>query len=218
MSCHASINECPLCGANGCAFYHQDKRRDYHQCRCCELVFVAPQYFLEPEREKAEYDLHINSPADPAYRDFLSRLSVPLLQRLPPAQRGLDFGCGPGPTLSLMLEQAGHAVTLYDPFYQPQRDVLNGPYDFITATEVVEHLHQPGVELEKLWAMLTPGGYLGLMTKLVRDPDAFSGWHYKNDPTHVCFFSEPTWRWWARQHQATLEILGADVILLQRSS
>ena len=54
------------------------------------------------------------------------------------------------------------------------------------------------------------------MTKLVRDPDAFARWHYKNDPTHICFFSERTWDWWAQQQGAALEIRGSDVILLQR--
>jgi hypothetical protein len=180
------------------------------------LVFVAPEFYLGPEREKAEYDLHENSADDGGYRQFLSRLSVPLCERLTNKQQGLDFGCGPGPVLSLMLEQAGHSVALYDPYYRPQTALLAAHYDFITATEVVEHLYHPGAELETLWQMLKAGGYLGLMTKLVRDRDAFSRWHYKNDPTHVCFFSAPTWRWWAQEHGASLEILGSDVILLQR--
>ena len=55
------------------------------------------------------------------------------------------------------------------------------------------------------------------MTKLVRDRTAFARWHYKNDPSHVCFFSEGTWRWWALRHGAELEIIGADVILLNRT-
>ena len=62
--------------------------------------------------------------------------------------------------------------------------------------------------------MLRPGGCLGVMTKLVRDREAFAHWHYKNDPTHVCFFSEQTWRWWAGRHDTHAEILGSDVILL----
>jgi hypothetical protein len=52
------------------------------------------------------------------------------------------------------------------------------------------------------------------MTKLAQDPAAFAAWHYKNDPTHVCFFSVETWQWWARERDASLEIHGADVILL----
>ena len=96
----------------------------------------------------------------------------------------------------------------------PDAAALSGEYDFITATEVVEHLHHPGVELARLWSLLRPGGCLGVMTKLVRDPDAFAGWHYKNDPTHVCFFSEHTWQWWAQRQGTPLQIAGADVLLL----
>ena len=94
--------------------------------------------------------------------------------------------------------------------------MLQPAYDFVCSTEVVEHLHHPGAQLELLWSLLGAGGWLGIMTKLVRDVDAFSRWHYKNDPTHVCFFSIETWQWWARQMDAQLEIRGADVILLQK--
>ncbi len=45
---------------------------------------------------------------------------------------------------------------------------------------------------------------------------AFGLWHYKNDPTHVCFFSRDTWQWWARQCGAGLEFIGSDVMLLQK--
>lgn len=217
MNSHESNSLCPLCEGNNCRPYYQDSKRCYQQCGRCELVFVGAEYHLGPEQEKAEYNLHDNSPHDAGYRRFLSRLCVPLCERLPPAQRGLDFGCGPGPTLSLMLEEAGHAMTLYDPFYQPDNTVLAERYNFVTATEVVEHLFRPGQELEKLWSMLGRGGYLAVMTKLVLDVEAFARWHYKNDPTHVCFFSVETWRWWASEHAARLEVIGSDVILLQQS-
>ena len=185
---------CPLCAELGQDFY-QDRRRHYLRCGRCLLVWVPPAFFLPPAAEKAEYDLHQNSPDDPAYRAFLGRLLVPLMRRLPAAASGLEFGCGPGPALAAMLREAGHEVRLYDPFYFPDIDALEGCYDFITATEVVEHLHRPGAELQTLWSRLRPGGILGLMTKLVRDRDAFAKWHYKNDPTHVCFFSVETWNW-----------------------
>jgi hypothetical protein len=55
-----------------------------------------------------------------------------------------------------------------------------------------------------------------VMTKLVKSHDAFVSWHYKRDPTHVCFFSEDTWVWWAQEFGVRLERLGADVIMLQR--
>jgi SAM-dependent methyltransferase len=194
----------------------QDSRRSYLLCPGCSLVFVPPRYFLDRDSEKAEYDLHQNHVDDPGYRRFLSRLADPLAARLNPGASGLDFGCGPGPALAAMLREQGYCLVLYDSFYCPDEDVLHGPLDFICATEVVEHLHHPGRDLARLWELLRPGGWLGVMTKLVLDRDAFEHWHYKNDPTHVCFFSEATWQWWAQRQGAALELVGADVILLQK--
>lgn len=207
---------CPLCGAGGGLPFCQDRRREYYRCPHCLLVYVPPGQRLSAAQEKAEYDLHRNDPDDPGYRRFLGRLFEPLQARLQPASRGLDFGCGPASALPPMLVAAGHTVALFDCFYAPDRSVLQRRYDFITATEVVEHLHRPGEELRALWGLLRPGGVLGLMTKLVLDREAFARWHYKDDPTHVCFFSRETFVWLARRLDAGLELIGKDVILLTR--
>jgi SAM-dependent methyltransferase len=206
---------CPLCAGVNLSSYATDARRPYTQCDNCSLVFVPPEWYLTREEEKAEYDLHQNEVGDPGYRTFLSRLRQPLVERLTAGARGLDFGCGSGPALAAMLTEAGFEMTLYDSFFAPDVAALDVSYDFICATEVVEHLHFPGQELAHLWSRLRPGGWMGIMTKLVRNRAAFDRWHYKNDPTHVCFFSEETWHWWARHHGARLEVIGADVILLQ---
>ncbi|MEM7033300.1 MAG: class I SAM-dependent methyltransferase [Chloroflexota bacterium] len=208
---------CPLCADINISLFHQDQQREYHRCKACLLVFVLPQYFLSSEAEKAEYDLHQNSPEDHGYRRFLSRLFTPMEQRLSPNSEGLDFGSGPGPTLSVMLEEVGHTVQLYDHFYAQNPDAFTQSYDFITATEVVEHLHQPHQELNRLWACLRAGGYLGIMTKLVRDQAAFATWHYKNDLTHVCFFSHTTFECLAEVWQAMLHFEGADVIIFEKT-
>ena len=192
-------------------------RREFHSCDTCHIVFVPPEHFLSVEAEKAAYDHHQNSPDDQAYRCFLSRLFIPMNQRLSPGSHGLDFGSGPGPTLSLMFEEAGHTVALYDYFYANDTSALELQYDFITASEVVEHLHQPKHALDRLWSILKPGGTLGIMTKRVLNREAFARWHYKNDLTHVCFFSEPTFQWLAAQWQAELTIEGNDVVLLKKS-
>ncbi len=207
---------CPLCAATGSDFFCRDRRRDYVRCQSCLLVFVPPQFYLTAADEQAEYALHNNDPADAGYRKFLSRLADPLCQRLGANLKGLEFGCGPGPALAQLLEERGHRIELYDHFFAANEAVWMADYDFITATEVVEHLHQPGWELQRLWRQLRPGGYLGLMTKLVQDHEAFSRWHYKNDPTHVCFFSRQTFEWLAEQLGAQLAILAADVILLRK--
>lgn len=209
---------CPLCGGNEISPYCRDHRRPYVHCGTCKLVFVPPDWHLSPDAEKAEYDLHQNDPNEFGYRFFLSRLLHPLVERLSPGARGMDFGCGPGPALAPMLRDAGFEVALYDRIFAPDENVLTEHYSFITATEVVEHLRRPGWELDRLWSLLISHGWLGIMTKLVRDPTAFANWHYKNDPTHICFFSADTWHWWAVRYGAKLEIIGADVILLQRNA
>ena len=209
---------CPLCVvAGGSAHFYSDRHRQYYRCPQCNLVHVPPFFFLSRKEERAEYDKHQNSPDDTGYRTFLSRLFVPLKSKLKPASHGLDFGCGSGPTLSVMFEEAGHRMSLFDPFYAPNKDALSGQYDFITATEVVEHLHDPAADLARLWTLLKPGGWLGIMTKLALDRAAFSRWHYKNDPTHVCFFSRATMDWLANQWQAELWQIGKDVLLFKKS-
>jgi SAM-dependent methyltransferase len=206
---------CPLCAGQALA-YHRDEQRAYLQCTRCELVFVAPQDRIDRRAEFALYCLHENSVDDPGYRQFLQRLAGPLCERLAPASRGLDFGCGPAPALAAMLEEAGHRVALHDSFFSPAPELLEQRYDFITATEVVEHLHRPGPVLAQLWDCLLPGAWLGVMTKLVRDREAFAGWHYKRDPTHVCFFSRATWRFWADQRDAEPLFPADDVMLMRK--
>lgn len=208
--------DCPLCHRPGAPLFFEDRRRRYHRCDQCRLVFVPPGQRLGPDAEKAEYDLHRNSPDDAGYRGFLGRLFEPVCQRLGGEGSGLDFGSGPGPTLSIMFEEAGYRMRVYDPFYAPDLSAFEYSYDFITATEVAEHLHYPGRELERLWQCLRPGGLLGIMTKLVIDRNAFVQWHYKNDPTHVCFFSRETFRWVAGKWDASLAFYGSDVILIEK--
>lgn len=207
---------CPLCNAAHTSLFHRDKVREYLRCQQCALVFVPESYHLDADAEKAIYDLHDNDIHDPGYRHFLSRLADPLTDRMPPNAIGLEFGCGPGPALADMLRQRGFNVALYDLFYYPEVSVFTDSYDFITATEVIEHLASPLIELERLIACLKPGGILGLMTKLVSTQQAFSQWHYIRDPTHICFYSQSTFEWIAAYFGLKVEFLGKDVILLQR--
>lgn len=206
---------CPLCQQAGAEAFYQDKHRCYFHCLNCDLRFADPASQLASDAEKAVYDQHENNPLDAGYRQFLNRLAQPLLARIGTQQQGLDFGCGPGPTLSVMMQEQGHHVALYDPYYQPEEGVLQQRYDFVTSTEVVEHFCQPQQDWQKLMSCIKPGGWLGIMTKLAHGNDAFASWHYKNDPTHVSFYSQQTMTWIARQYACQVEFFGADVILFQ---
>ncbi len=208
--------KCLLCGDRNTDLFFEDEIRHYFRCPSCSLVFVPPEEFLCPVEEKKRYDLHQNSPDDKRYREFLGRLFNPLREKLPTGSKGLDFGSGPGPTLSLMFKEAGYPMTIYDAFYAKNPEALREQYDFITATETLEHVHNPKKELDQLWACLRPHGWLGIMTKLVLGKEKFSKWHYKNDPTHVSFFSRETFEWLATERRAKLVFADSDVILLHK--
>ena len=207
---------CPLCRSAHVTTYAEDKQRVYLICCHCLLVSVPPEHFLSAGKEKARYEEHHNSPADPAYRDFLGRLFTPLKIRLRAGTEGLDFGSGNGPTLSVMFEEAGFKMFIYDHFFARHPAVFNRTYDFITATEVVEHLHHPREELDKLCTCLKPGGWLGIMTKQRVAKEKFNNWHNKRDMTQVCFYSRKTFDWLTHRWNATAEFIDNDVVIVRK--
>lgn len=210
------LPNCPLCLSDQTNVHAKDKHRSYCHCSHCELVFVPGCFHLCADDEKAIYDQHENHPEDEGYQKFLSRLMTPLLAHLRPSAKGLDFGCGPGPTLSLMLKQRGFDMGVFDPFYANHPEALARQYDFITTTEVVEHLSQPAAVFEQLFNMLRPEGVLGIMTKTIPSLDNFSDWHYTRDPTHITFYAQESFRYLAKQYQYQVEFAGSDVILMTR--
>lgn len=205
---------CPLCSSVHSQPYFSDKHRDYQQCPSCYLVFVPACQHLNAAQEKAIYDQHENSLADQGYRQFLSRLAEPLSQRLHTNSKGLDFGCGFAPLLANMLQQQGHSVALYDLYYYPDSGVLQQQYDFITSSEVIEHLSQPAKVLAQWKKMLKPRATLALMTKLVINQERFASWHYKNDLTHIAFYSRETFEFIANHYAMKVEFIANDVIFL----
>lgn len=204
---------CVLCGSDKTQPYYSNENSSYFQCSVCELVFTPKRFHLNNADEKSRYDLHQNNPDDVGYRQFLSTVFDPVEKHLTPNAKGLDFGCGPGPTLSVMFEEQGYKVDLFDKFYANDRSIFNNTYDFITATEVAEHLDNPGDELTKLFNMLSAGGVLAIMTKILDDQIEFKSWYYKNDPTHICFFSQNTMHHLAKTWGARVQFYGSDVIL-----
>jgi hypothetical protein len=205
---------CPLCGADDAALYLEEREQTYWRCGRCVLIFLSPVAWLDAPAEKARYDLHRNDPADRGYRDFLSRLMDPLLARVAPGSEGLDFGSGPGPALSVMLAERGRPTACYDPFYARDESVWARTYDFITATEVFEHLRHPAEEIDRLFSALRPGGWLAVMTSPPPPIEKFRNWHYKRDATHVCFYSRETFEYIARRWDAMPEYFDHGVVLL----
>ncbi|MGV8893467.1 MAG: class I SAM-dependent methyltransferase [Burkholderiaceae bacterium] len=211
------LMRCPVCEGITCRFFMIVEARTYLRCDDCLATFLQPSQLPLAGVELERYRQHRNDPGDNGYRQFLDQLTTPLLQRLPPAQRGLDYGCGPGPVLAAMLREAGHAVALFDPFFVPDQEVLAHGYDFITCTEVIEHFHRPADEFRKFDALLKPGGWLALMTTFQKDDAGFAQWYYRRDFTHVVFYRETTLRHLARHYGWSCEFPCANVALLQKN-
>lgn len=212
----APLTRCTVCGHAGLSAFATIKGVAYLRCEVCQATLMDRPHWPGPEQEKAVYDLHENDASDPGYQRFLSKLANPLLERVPPGSAGLDFGCGPGPALAPMLGSAGMTMALYDPIYYPGGQVLKARYDFITCTEVVEHLQDPAGTFELLDGLLRPGGWLAVMTCFQTDDSRFANWHYRRDPTHIVFYREQTLARLAASRRWQLEVPAKDVALLHK--
>lgn len=223
-------SSCPLCQSFTLElFYTRPKDcREFWLCRDCNFVHVPENFHLNTEDEKGIYDLHDNNQLDQGYRKFLSRTLSPTLEilanRYPNIEKdklvGLDFGCGPGPTLSIMASEQGYKMENFDKFYANHTELLkNDHYHFITSTEVVEHLEQPIEIFLKLLDCLKDNGILTIMTKRLSDQsladkESFARWHYIQDPTHIGFFHLNSFEWLAKKLNCKLDVISNDVITL----
>ena len=208
---------CPVCRALDPPFFMTINGQAYWRCTHCEARFLGSRHWLSEEEERAHYLTHENDPYDLGYRRFLSKLAVPLLEKLEPSLRGLDFGSGTGPALAAMLTKAGHSMATFDPFFAREANVLEEVYDFITCTEVLEHLHHPAEVLDRFDRLLAPGGWLAVMTCFQTDDARFANWHYRKEPTHVVFYREATVRLIAQKRGWTCEIPIKDVALMRKA-
>lgn len=178
------------------------------KCAQCGLVFKRPSEFLSAEEDVTRYSLHNNNSEDPGYQKFLNKLLTPLESFLPEKFNSLDFGCGPGPTLSGLLKNKGGTVSDYDPIFHNDLSLLQSKYDVVTATEVVEHFKNPAHDWDQLVSLVLSGGMLGIMTQFLNDDIDYQKWWYKNDPTHIGFYNEKTFIFLAEKYK--LEIIYND--------
>jgi len=54
---------------------------------------------------------------------------------------------------------------------------------------------------------------LAVMTKMIHNKIDFKSWYYKDDPTHICFFSQTTMKYLARIWGSNIKFYGNDVVL-----
>jgi len=210
------FEDCPLCKSKDTAeFAAVSATRIFYLCIHCDLRFLRSDLRLNSKEEKERYDFHQNDVEDKHYRAFVSPLVNAVEEKLFPGAHGLDFGCGPGPVASHILREKGFAMDLYDPYFQPKMDDLKDRYDFIICCEVMEHFFDPLKEIKFLRERIHKGGFLFAMTQLWRNQIPFENWTYQRDLTHVCFYSEETFRWIQEEYSfQQMEICSDNLIAL----
>lgn len=151
--------------------------------------------FLTVNEEKGRYDLHKNDANERGYRAFVS----PVVDRIKKEQfsneKGLDFGSGKDSAVVAQLQEVGYDIKSYDPYYFDDPELLKRRYDYISCTEVIEHFYNPKKEFQRLKDMLQKGGALYIMTEIYSEDIDFENWYYKEDPTHVIFYTKKSFEW-----------------------
>ncbi len=173
----------------------------YYRCVNCLSAMMDSTAHLSKDAEKSRYDQHNNDVTDQGYRNFVKPLVEIVLDKFSPGARGLDYGAGSGPVAAAMLEEKGYRVNLYDPYYWDNKALLNASYDYIICCEVIEHFSNPAKEFRLLRSILRPQGSLVCMTEILSSDINFEKWYYKNDPTHIFFYSPKALSWIKKEYK-----------------
>jgi len=188
---------CRMCGSPG-EIIEEIEFPPYYHCPGCDLIFIDELFIPDSEQEKKRYCLHQNNHEHAGYVKMLnSFIDAAVKPHKSIIKNGLDFGCGPVPVLSDLLSDMGIQMDIYDPYFYNKVNLKGKKYDLITSTEVFEHLRNPGPVVGFLETLLNTGGLLSIMTQFHGNCD-FKSWWYRQDPTHICFYSHKTCRWIAR--------------------
>ena len=211
------IQNCIEFSSNLVESFQTSDNLNYWHCNSCGAKFLDRKHYIDEDSEKKRYLEHKNIIEDEGYRNFLSKLSNPLIEKIHTSAKGLDFGCGHGPALADMFIKNKYSIDLYDPFFFPNKEIFSKTYDFITCTETAEHFFNPKKEFDLMNALLKKDGWLGVMTCFLTTHDAFDSWHYRRDPTHVVFYAEKTFEVIAKQRDWNCEIVAKDVVLFNKN-
>lgn len=204
-----------------CHSAHLKNLVSHFECEECALTFKNPSVFLSPEEESNRYKFHQNDKenSDSGYIEFLNSFISPLLPFIIEKKSLLDYGSGPYPMLTNLIKEKRPdlAIDIWDPFFTPGKK-LTGHFDVITSTEVLEHFHNPALELGNIMNLLSKEAIFGIKTVFYSPETDYKNWWYKNDPTHVVFYSEKTFNYIAQKYH--LDILYNDhksIIIFKKS-
>ncbi len=193
------------------------RRFDFQRCERCFFTFVSnprldfasvydDRYYRGEGADPFVDYVHETEHMDRTIRRFEWRGVLDVVSSLVPvgpATRWLDYGCGTGGLVSYLrshgieeafgYEEGWGAQFMVDagtpPLALDDLPSLRATFDVVTLIEVLEHTIDPVAELERVRALLKPGG-LCFLTTGNAEPfrDRFSDWGYVVPDVHVSYF------------------------------
>jgi 2-polyprenyl-3-methyl-5-hydroxy-6-metoxy-1,4-benzoquinol methylase len=197
-------------------------RRSFHLGRCanCGYAFIedpvedlAAIYSMDYYRGDGadplvDYVFELDHP-DATIRNYEWRgvhRAVATHRPLEAATRWLDFGCGNGGLVRYLARHAGCSVVGWDegaivdvarsrdiPILEDHELDGAGPFDVITAIEVLEHVSDPHATFARISRLLRPGGLFFYTTGNLRPYAArLPAWSYVVPELHISFYEPRT--------------------------
>ena len=209
----APRSECRLCGSQAGRLLFVKRGTPHFACADCGLVFSRPEGNpnMRPleEFDDAYLQYFADAPADEANHSALAKW----LGEFAPLSgaRILDVGCGSGKWARYLRGRGADAAGLEpssglfgrflsdeDFFFHGEMSDLRkagrGPFDIITAFDVIEHTENPGAFLDDMSALLVDGGVAAISTPDCGSPHArLAGrrWHFYHE-YHLSLFNRET--------------------------
>jgi 2-polyprenyl-3-methyl-5-hydroxy-6-metoxy-1,4-benzoquinol methylase len=213
---------CPVCaGGKFVVLFHKEGFQ-FVRCADCTLVYVNPALKDEHVRQVYKHQSYsdltkaLMEPSDAYRRERFGTERVAIVDGFlrPDGRRGLrllDVGCATGFFVQAAKDAGWDAAGVESNPFQADfarnagLDVRNetieetsfpeGSFDAVTLFEVIEHVKQPMVILEKAYRLLRPGGMLFLYTpnfdcasRLIMGLDS----HFIWGSNHLTYFTVPT--------------------------
>lgn len=200
---HASTEPCRVCGGPLLESFEGELLGHvsvcYGQCAQCHSLLLPEPTWLEEAYGK----VIVPDPDFGALKRTLfihrclRRMRNGALGLLPKRSRSLDYGSGRGLLLRLLLDD-GQDAWGYDPYPRAifgedriTNRLPSGPFELITAIEVLEHTLDPLDTLQALGDRLAPKGVLVLSTELYDARTHGPEWAYlaQEHGQHITLFS-----------------------------
>lgn len=193
------MKTCKICSNKTEKIIDKKTSKEYHKCATCSYIALHESFYVDGVRERAHYDKHHNTLESLGYvkmfEDLVSEFILPYKDSI---KTSLDFGCGEGEVLPIVLEREGIKCDRYDLHYFAEKIYKDKEYDLILSTEVFEHLPNPLEVFIELLSHIKKDGYILLMSAFHPDNDEeFFKWWYIRDITHIGFFNMRTFSYMA---------------------